>query len=233
MKMNKCLFVILFTALYFTGFTQSIGKWLVYDKPINGYDVKIQWRGDKTQGYWGTAYFYFTKDGKTKVITHLVDMDGWFGEETLNNNDTIVLTQYYDKSMQPYLDWRTFVGFGDYNFDGEDELVICESPEPWKGGVAERWLDCENFTFYKDFPEGFVQINNLPFYRLSTETCRMYYDFDLKNKTLVLITSGGACCYTSTTYYFMGGQPYKSMEIRYDELVDKVVNDKTIHVFRH
>lgn len=151
-KMNKCLFVILLTALNFTSFTQNIGKWLVYDKPINGYDVKIHWRGDKTQGYWGTAFFYFTKDGKTKVITHLVDMDGWFGEETLNNNDTIVLTQYYDKSMQPYLDWRTFVGFGDYNFDGEDELVICESPEPWKGGVAERWLDCENFTFYKDFP---------------------------------------------------------------------------------
>ncbi len=234
MKMNKCLFVILFTILTFTGFTQSIEKWFVYNKPINGYDVKIHWLGDKSQGYWGTASFYFTKGGKTKVLTQLVDLDGWFDDETLNNSpDTIVLNQYYNKSMQSYLDWRTFVRFGDYNFDGDDELVICDSPKPWKGDVAERWLDCENYTFYKDFPEGFVQINNVPFYRLSTETCRMYYDFDLKNKTLVLVTSGGACCYTSTKYYFKEGQPYKSMEIRHEELADKVVNDTTIHIFRH
>ena len=76
---------------------------------------------------------------------------GLYADETLNNSlDTIVLNQYYDKTVQPYLDRHTFVGFGDYNFDEEDELVICGSIRPFRDEIAERWLDCESFTFYKD-----------------------------------------------------------------------------------
>ena len=90
-------------------------KWFVYDQPINGYEVTIHWLCDKRQGYWGTGLFSFTKDGTTKVLSHLMDLDGWFDEkELMESPDTIILDQYYDEAMQPYLDWRAIVGFADY-----------------------------------------------------------------------------------------------------------------------
>ena len=190
-------------------------KWFVYDQPINGYEVTIHWLCDKRQGYWGTGLFSFTKDGTTKVLSHLMDLDGWFDEkELMESPDTIILDQYYDEALQPYLDWRAIVGFADYNFDGNKELVICETPRPYRAMEGDGWLDCETFTFYLDAPKGFLKINNEPFYRLSTETCRTRCTFDPNSQTLTLLTSSGACCSDSTIYYFRKGNPYKSEVVR-------------------
>ena len=193
-------------------------KWFVYDQPINGYDVTIHWLCDKRQGFWGTGYFTFTKDGTTKVLTHLMDLDGWFDEkELMESTDTIIMDQYYDEAFQPYLDWRAIVGFADYNFDGNKELVICKTPRPYRAMGGDDWLDCETFTFYMDAPKSFLEINNEPFYRLGSETCRTHCTFDPENQTLTLLTSSGACCSESTTYYFRDGNPYKSEVARHEK----------------
>lgn len=209
-----------------------IEKWFVYDKPINGYDVKIHWLCDKTCGYYGTGYFYFSNDSTTKILTHSIDIDGWFDKTGLMGTpDTIVLNQYYDESLQPYLDWRTIVGFADYNFDDKKDLVICETPRPYIGFAPDYCLDCETFVFYSDYPEGFVQINNVPFYRLSTETCRTCCSFDTIDKTLLLLSHGGACCYTSETYCFEDGRPYEVIKIVHEERVDRVIDDTIYHYY--
>lgn len=211
-----------------------IEKWFVYDRPINGYDIKIHWLCDKSYGYYGTGYFYFSNDSTTKTLTHTLDIDGWFDEtQLMETPDTIVLNQYYDEALQPYLDWRTIVGFADYNFDGKIDLAICESPRPCHGFDPDNCLDCETFVFYSDYPEGFVQILNVPFYKLSTETCRTCCTFDTKNKTLSLLSHGGACCYMSETYYFEYGQPYKSIRIVHEEGGDGVIDDTTYHYYNY
>ena len=211
-----------------------IEKWFVYDRPINGYDVKIHWLCDKTYGYYGTGYFYFSNGSTTKILTHPIDIDGWFDEtELMKTPDTIVLKQYYDESWQPYLDWRTIVGFADYNFDGKKDLVICESPRPYHSFDPDNCLDCETFVFYSDYPEGFVQIYNVPFYKLSTETCRTCCTFDTIDKTLLLVSHGGACCYTSETFYFEEGRPYESMEIVHEKQGYGVVDDTIYHYYEY
>ena len=204
-------------------------KWFVYDQPINGYNVKIHWLCDKTQLFSGTGYFYFSNTDTTKMLTHEINVDVWFDKTRLEESpDTIVLNLYYKESMQPYLDWRAIVGFADHNFDGKNDLVICGSPRPYRELDKDDWLDCEDFTFYSDFPEGFVQIHNEPFYRLSTETCRTYCKFDPTNETLLLLTSDGACCSDSTTYYFCDGRPYKSVEAKQERLMDTTINETTV-----
>ena len=204
-------------------------KWFVYDQPINGYNVKIHWLRDKSQLFLGTGYFYFSNSDTMKTLTNEINVEVWFDEtQLMESPDTIVLNQYYEESMQPYLDWRTIVGFSDYNFDGKTDLVICGSPRPYRQLDKDDWLDCEDFTFYSDFPEGFVQIHNEPFYRLSTETCRTYCKFDTTNETLLLLTSDGACCSDSTTYYFRDGRPYKSVEVRQEQLMDTTINETTV-----
>ena len=204
-------------------------KWFVYDQPINGYNVKIHWLCDKAQLFSGTGYFYFSNSDTTKMLTHEINVDIWFDETRLEESpDTIVLNQYYQESTQPYLDWRAIVGFADYNFDGKKDLVICGSPRPYRELDKDDWLDCEDFTFYSDFPEGFVQIHNEPFYRLSTGACRTYCKFDPTNETLLLLTSDGACCSDSTTYYFRDGSPYKSLEVKHEQQLDTTINETTI-----
>ena len=204
-------------------------KWFVYDQPINGYNVKIHWLCDKTQLFSGTGYFYFSNTDTMKMITHEINVDVWFDETRLMESpDTIILNQYYEESMQPYLDWRAIVGFADYNFDGKKDLVICGSPKPYRELHKDEWLDCEDFTFYLDFPECFVQIHNEPFYRLSTGACRTYCKFDPTNETLLLLTSDGACCSDSTTYYFRDGSPYKSVMVRQEQLMDTTINETTV-----
>jgi len=231
--MKKQVLVVFLMLLSLTGYTQNdknklCDKWLVYDKPINGYDVKIHWQCENTNGYDGNAWFYFTKHNKTKILTQTLHLEDWFDDYyTYRGLDTLVLNQYYDESLQPYLDWRTIVGFADYNFDGKIDLVICGSPRPQSEFASDYWLDCEDYTFYEDTPEGFTQIHNVPFDILSSVPCRTFCKFDVKNRTILLLSSGGACCYESKTFYFKDGQPYKCMEIKHEELVDRLVHDTT------
>jgi hypothetical protein len=204
-------------------------KWLVYDRPIDGYDVMIHWSCDKAQLFTGTGIFYFSNADTTKTLTQSIDLDGWFDEKMLKESpDTIILDHYYDDAMQPYLDWRVIVGFADYDFDGENELVICGSPSPCRSLDANEWLDCEDFTFYKGSPKGFVRMGEEPFDILSTETCRMFCKFDASRKTILLLTSGGACCSDSTTYYFQDGLPYKSVAVRHERLADTTINETIV-----
>lgn len=206
-------------------------KWFIYDKPINGYDVKIHWISDFSYGNNGRGDFYFTKGSITKTLTDTIDLDRWICD-LKDSSDTIILSQYYDESLQPYLDWRTFVGFADYNFDGHKDLVICNSP--WQGGFEpDYWLDCDTFTIYEDTPDGFVQIHNEPFDRLTTETCRLDCDFDVKNQQLIMTTSIGACCLHKIIYHFQNGQPYKRIEINHEETERGVLNDTIVKYYDH
>ena len=207
-------------------------KWFVYDQPINGYNVKIHWACDESQLFSGIGCFYFSNTDTTKMLTREVNIDGWFDEEQLMESlDTIVLNQYYAETMQPYLDWRTIVGFADYNFDGRKELVICGSPKPYRNLDSDDWLDCEDFTFYSDLPNGFVRINDEPFHRISTETCRTFCKFDTDNETLLLLTNGGACCSDSMTYYFRDGRLYKSIEVRNERLMDTTIRESVVRFY--
>lgn len=204
-------------------------KWFVYDRPIYGYDVKIHWLCDESQLFSGTGNFFFSDADTTKALIQTIDLDGWFDERMLMESpDTIVLNQYYDEALQPYLDWRVIVGFADYDFDGEQELVVCGSPRPYRDLDADDWLDCEDFTFYKDSYEGFVKMGDEPFDILSTETCRTYCKFNASRKTILLLTSGGACCSDSMTYYFEEGLPYKRVEVRHEQLADTTINETVV-----
>lgn len=208
---------------------ESYEKWLVYDRPVNGYNVMIHWTCDKPQLFTGIGTFYFSNADATKTLKQPIDLDGWFDEKKLMESpDTIILDHYYDDAMQPYLDWRAVVGFADYDFDGEKELVVCGSPRPCRSLDANEWLDCEDFTFYKSLPKGFVRMGEEPFDILSTETCRLFCKFDASRKTILLLTSGGACCSDSMTYYFRDGLPYKSIEVRHEQLADTAINETVV-----
>lgn len=236
-KGKRLLFFVLLFLLTATCYSQNdmnkvCEKWMVYDQPINGYKIKIHWSCENNNANKGIAYIYFIKGSKVKELTQPIHLDEEFDKcFSFKENDTIILNRYYDETRQPYLDWRTIIGFADYNFDGMKELVVCGYPRPYRDNTMDDWLDCEDFTFYSETAEGFTQIQIEPFNSLSQETCRLRCEFDVNHKAIRLFSSGGACCYTSTTYFFRDGLLFNSTTIRHEELNDKVVHDTTYNSY--
>lgn len=183
-------------------------QWFVYNHPVNGYDISIQAR-----------YNNHCKGGDCNhciIIVHLKKGKKHFSAELPGASDSFERdltsdTIYIDNPSKPeedlFLDFRSVVSFADVDFDGEDELIICGFPRPYR--KISNMLDCEDFTIYKITGEKLIQIHNLLFDRLSKGECRTIYTFDTKQKTITLTNQLSAFDCSTEVYWFENGSPYK------------------------
>lgn len=107
---------------------------LIYKRPVNGYNVSVEWLGadiiDESLAF-GDVLIHFKKNDGTRFTVH----NNAYWDEGLKVSDieqmcnkTIEL-EYIPKDDK-YLATRSPFYFADMDFDGQDELVVVG----WKGG---------------------------------------------------------------------------------------------------
>ena len=187
--------------------TQPISTWLKYNNPVNGYEILLHCTQEKPQSSYFDTEIYLTKAGKTDTIRQTISFDNWnpWQLQGFTVKDTIAIKNTH---VSKHIDWTSILYFEDMNFDGEKELVICGHPRPNRS-LEEDYIDCEDFTVYKQTKSGFCQIHNLVFDKLSEGLCRTGFSFDTSQKTITLTSFLGDGSYEIETYYFENGEPSK------------------------
>ena len=208
--MKTLLITILCLTFNLTGFIHNdilISTWLKYDNPINGYEVLMHCTQEKPQSSYFDTEIYLTKAGKTDTIRQTISFDNWdpWQLQGFTVKDTIAIKNTH---VSQHIDWTNILYFEDMNFDGEKELVICGHPRPNRS-LEEDYIDCEDFTVYKQKKSGFCQIHNLVFDKLSEGLCRTGFLFDTAHKTITMTSFLGDGGYEIETYYFENGEPSK------------------------
>ena len=185
---------------------------LKYDEPLNGYEVILRLEQeyvDITCSY--TIAISLKRDDVeiTEFLPGVFNFERFFSEDECNeliDKDTTVIHNTHKEIGSPFFDCHNIVYFEDMDFDGKDELVICNSP--CQQSVSDI-LDCEAFLVYKVY-SGFIRPNDNRFTRkIAKALCRTEYAIDRKNKTVTLTGYGGAADYTKEVFWFKNGQPYK------------------------
>ena len=208
--MKALLITILCLTFNLTGIIHNdilISTWLKYDNPINGYIIILHCTQEKPQSSYFDTEIYLTKAGKTDTIRQTISFDNWdpWQLQGFTVKDTIAIKNTH---VSKHIDWTNILYFEDMNFDGEKELVICGHPRPNRS-LEEDYIDCEDFTVYKQTKSGFCQIHNLVFDKLSEGLCRTGFLFDTAHKTITLTSFLGDGGYEIETYYFENGEPSK------------------------
>lgn len=192
---------------------------LIYDKPLNGYDVSLRLE----QAYAGNPSSYtieisLKRSGEEikEFIPDVFNFERFFSEDEcfeIIGKDTTVIHNTHKEIGSPFFDCHNIVYFEDVDFDGKDELVICNSPCQHS---AIDILDCEAFLVY-EVHSGLIRPSDNRYTRkIAKALCRTEYTINRKNKTVTLTGYGGAAQYTKEVFWFKNGQPYKLDYINVD-----------------
>ena len=182
--------------------------WFKYDKPINGYDISMHCR----QAFEGEPnYFsmvlYLQKDGRTEdyYFSELISLERiWKDDYT--DKDIIILHNTHKDLGKPLLDCNNIIYFEDIDFDGEEELIVCMSPN---STGASDILDCENFLVF-DIVDNIIILCDNSFTReIEKSLCRTDYRVDKNKKTITLIEYESAYEYVEKVFWFKDGQPHE------------------------
>lgn len=183
-------------------------QWIKSTEPINGYDVLIR----ACYSFAFTDYYCILtvnieKDGKCYSVTLPGSYDS-FHQNTYSADTFCFEPPLVDGTNRLlYLNYQVVASFADVNFDGENELIICSSPRPYR--ELNNLLDCESFTIFKITDDSLVQLHNMVFNNLELGECRTEYKFDTINKTLTLIGYHNAYDTSTEMYWFKNGEPYQ------------------------
>lgn len=182
--------------------------WFKYDKPINGYDISMHCR----QAFEGEPnYFsmvlYLQKDGGTEecYFSELIALERIWKDE-YNGKDTIILHNTHKNMGNPLLDCSNIVYFEDIDFDDEEELIVCMSPNTTG---ASDILDCENFLVYDIVGNMILLCDNSFTREIRQSLCRTDYKIDKCKKVITLTEYGSDYEYVEKMFWFKNGQPYK------------------------
>ena len=182
--------------------------WYVYTDSINGFDVSAEVHID-TNCVESNCCSLAVNLSKGD-LRYLAKMPGSYDSffHNTNFNDTIfVKPMRVDTINGLFLNFNTIVSFGDVNYDGEEELIVCGCPHTNR--ESDNVLDCEFFTIYKITTDSLVQLHNLLFDKLADGECRTKYIFDKERQTITLVGFHNAYDTSVETYWFKDGELFQ------------------------
>lgn len=188
--------------------TSLADVWFKYDEPINGYDVSMHCR----QAFEGEPnYFslvlYLQKDGRTEdyYFSELIALERIWKDD-YDGKDTIILHNTHKDLNNPFLDCNNIVYFEDIDFDDEEELIVCMSPNTT--GTSDI-LDCENFLVFDIVGNMIIPCDNSFTREIERGLCRTEYRVDKNEKTITLTGYSSAYEYVEKVFWFKDGQPHE------------------------
>jgi hypothetical protein len=166
------------------------------------YDVVIEVEKCERQICEGrVTYTLFKKNSKQAFQEFkLDDTEFMLGD---NDKPSVNVTRLYDE--------QSAVSFSDYNFDGIDDLSLCDGRN---GGYG-----MPSYQIYLFSSRAKKFIHSEPFTELSQEGRLGMFEADAKRKRLRTLSKSGCCLHTIEEFAVVNNQPKKVLEIVEDATI--------------
>jgi hypothetical protein len=166
------------------------------------YDVVIEVEKCERQICDGrVTYTLFKKNSKQAFQEFkLDDTEFMLGD---NDKPSVNVTRLYDE--------QSAVSFSDYNFDGIDDLSLCDGRN---GGYG-----MPSYQIYLFSSRAKKFIHSEPFTELSQEGRLGMFEADAKRKRLRTLSKSGCCLHTIEEFAVVNNQPKKVLEIVEDATI--------------
>jgi hypothetical protein len=166
------------------------------------YDVLIEVEKCERQICDGrVTYTLFKKNSKQAFQEFkLDDTEFMLGD---NDKPSVNVTRLYDE--------QSAVSFSDYNFDGIDDLSLCDGRN---GGYG-----MPSYQIYLFSSRAKKFIHSEPFTELSQEGRLGMFEADAKRKRLRTLSKSGCCLHTIEEFAVVNNQPKKVLEIVEDATI--------------
>jgi hypothetical protein len=166
------------------------------------YDVVIEVEKCERQICEGrVTYTLFKKNSKQAFQEFkLDDTEFMLGD---NDKPSVNVTRLYDE--------QSAVSFSDYNFDGIDDLSLCDGRN---GGYG-----MPSYQIYLFSSRAKKFIHSEPFTELSQEGRLGMFEADAKRKRLRTLSKSGCCLHTTEEFEVVNNQPKKVLEIVEDATI--------------
>jgi len=147
------------------------------------------------------TYTLFKKNSKQAFQTFKLDDT----EFLLGDNDkpSVNVTRLYDE--------QSAVNFADYNFDGIEDLSLCDGRN---GGYG-----MPSYHIYLFSPRAKKFTLSEPFTELSQEGRLGMFEADAKRKRLRTLSKSGCCLHTTEEFVVVNNRPKKVLEIEEDATI--------------
>ena len=159
------------------------------------YDVRIEVEKCENQICQGKAtYTLFKKKATTAFqIFRLADTEFMLGD---NDKPSINVTRLYDE--------QSAVNMGDYNFDGFEDLALCDGTHSGYG--------MPSYQIYLYSPRAQKFVNNPYFTELAQGEGMGMFEVDVKRKVLSTSSKSGCCWHATKEFAVINNRPRKVLE---------------------
>jgi hypothetical protein len=120
-----------------------------------------------------------------------------------NDKPSVNVTRLYDE--------QSAVSFADYNFDGIDDLALCDGNN---GGYG-----MPSYQIYLFSRDAKKFVHSEPFSELSQEGQLGMFELDRKRKRLRSLSKSGCCLHTTEEFIVVNNRPKKILEIEEDATI--------------
>lgn len=154
------------------------------------FDIRITVTGCENGFCRGRSRFEFFKKGILRPY------------QTIEHNDTLI--QLDDEGVPPVnvsllYDMQSVINIGDFNFDGMEDVAICDGENGSYGGPSYRVYLSSRKAGKFVFDQAFTRLG----YHLGMFTV------DAKKKRLRIFDKSGCCWHVTEEYAVVGGRPVK------------------------
>ncbi len=194
--MNKVIFVILLLSV--TAFAQQ--KFDIKNASKN-YDVKIEVTCENSTCR-GKVKYSIYKKGKTKPLQIFNLAESGFLLKD-NRFPSINTSRLYDE--------QSAVNFGDFNFDGIEDLALNDGRNSGYSGAS--------YQIYLFSPQSKKFVRNQSFTNLAQGVYLGMFEVDNKRKVLRTSSKSGCCWHQTREFTVVGNRPKKVLEITEDATI--------------
>lgn len=144
------------------------------------------------------AKFVFYRKGTSRPfqIIAVAETDMWDAEPKAN------VTRRYDE--------QSLINFADFNFDGEEDVAVCDGKNGGYGGPS--------YQVYLYSPVQRRYVRNAAFTRLNQDGNLGFFEIDKKRQMLNRYTKSGCCWHQTEGYSVRNGRPVKTYEFTEDAM---------------
>lgn len=156
------------------------------------YDVRVEVAGCEDKICEGKATFTLFKKGSAIPfqVFRLADTSFLLNDE---QKPTVNKTRLYDE--------QSAFSFGDYNFDGDPDLALCDGKNSGYGGPS--------YQIYLLFPLTKKFVHSPGFTRLAQDQYLGMFEVDSKRKLLRTFSKSGCCFHVMEEYSVVNNRPQK------------------------
>jgi hypothetical protein len=150
----------------------------------------------------GAATFRLLKKGEKKPfqVFKLADTSLWLDKNGKAQANTTLL---YDE--------QSAVNFGDFNFDGAEDLALCDGTN---GGYG-----MPSYQVYLFSPQSKKFVRSAPLTNLAQGVNLGMFEVDAKRKVLRTFSKDGCCWHQTQEFQVVGNRPKKILEITEDATI--------------